>query len=137
MFIDWLFSLFRKPSLTLPLPQVKSIEDIQGVLAQVKYVNTFSDKLINPEVVWAKKTANCVEFASLIRPLLISIGKEPKVVAIKCKNLTDNHVITAFLNPDTFDYFSDANLRHTDFKDLDSLILGIKHSDLVSWKLLT
>ena len=47
---SWFFNLFSKPK-TLPLPQVKSIEDIQAVLLQIKYVNTYSDKLVNPKVV--------------------------------------------------------------------------------------
>jgi hypothetical protein len=44
MFLDCFLSLFSK-SKTIPLPQVKTVEDIQAVLLQIKYVNTYSDPL--------------------------------------------------------------------------------------------
>ena len=132
---DFLYNILNA-KYRLALPSVATVEDIQVVLQQVKYIETSTGSLVDPEIVWGKKEANCVQFASLAIPLLESIGKQPQAVAMTCQNPANNHAITVWTELTELNYFSDANLRQTTFTDIDALVKNIMH-DLISWKILS
>jgi hypothetical protein len=109
--------LFRHPARS-PLPSVTTLEGIQAVLDEIKYNGDSLNE--TAEQAWSKKEASCIGLSALAYELLKQIGKRPAILSVKSKLPFDSHRVAVWMEPEGLWYFSNQNLRKTEFKTYEA-----------------
>ena len=128
--------------LATPLPAVRSLEDIDACLTQVKWTMDgplhLFDSISYPQVTWATKKDDCDGFASLAAALLnkSSTGYKPVLITVMVRPIRASHTVCAFsVSEGSLWFFDNDSLRRVDCKTYaDVADMISKHAKrLVCW----
>lgn len=124
-------SLFEGRYLSVELPPVTSLEDIEVCLKKVVWtldgpLHLF-DSISYPQSVWAKKKDDCDGFAVLAAKLLDrwSPASNPVLVTAIVRPVRRSHTICAFSSNGVIWFFDNSRLRREDCQTYDDLIVKI------------
>jgi len=113
--------LFERKYLSVALPRVNSLEEIEANLKQVKWTMDgplhLFDCISYPQVTWMKKKDDCDGFAILAAELLRSLNPAyaPVLVTAMLRPIKSSHTVCVFNTPQNkLWFFDNHSLRRED-----------------------
>ncbi len=134
--------LFERRYLSIPLPAVSSLEEIEACINQVQWTADslwdLFDCISYPQVTWARKKDDCDGFACLSAALLkqVSPGFNPVLVTAMLRPVKESHTVCVFNVPEGGYYFFDNNsLRRENCPTYDEVVKKVssRGEKLVCW----
>ena len=127
---SWLHrQLGERRYLTIALPRVNSLEEIESCLKQVTWTGDgplhLFDCISYPQVTWVKKKDDCDGFSNLASELLRQLEPDykPVLVTAMLRPIRRSHTVCAFhVSDGKLWFFDNAHLRRRDYETYAEIV---------------
>ena len=135
-------SLFERRYLSMALPMVSSLEEVETCLNQVTWTMDgplhLFDCISYPQTTWVKKKDDCDGFASLAAALITQndSSSNPVLVTVMVRPIRSSHTVCAFrTSHDQLAFFDNDRLRSENCQKYEDIIALISKNTkrLIAW----